>query len=326
MKRNSRLKFGGMIKTLMVVVAFALAFLPVSGLAFAEAPKTSLTLSPMTQRIILTPGETYTGTIKVINSASSTAPMKYEASIGAYSPASSDGKDDYGSFDITTRTNHNIMMDWTTLDHPEGILDPNQTQLLTYTIEVPESAPAGSQYISILVTNITQDPSGNNAGMNIDSKVQLASIIYANVAGETVEKGAIIENNAPTFLLNNKLEATSRVRNNGNIYTDATYSLQVWPAFGGDDICTNEENPETSLVLPSTERYHVQTCDLPMVGIFKLKQTVAIFGEESILEKTLLVCPLWLIILILVVIVAIIGSIIFIIKKNKKSEKTVDVA
>lgn len=323
MKRNSKFKFGGVIKTL--IVALSLVFVSMNGAAFAEAPTTSLTLSPMTQRIILTPGETYVGTIKVINSASSTAPMKYEATIGAYSPASSDGKDDYGSFDVTTRTNHNIMMDWTTIDRPEGTLDPNQTELLTYRIQVPESAPVGAQYISILVSNATQSGDGNNSGMNIDSKVQLASIVYANVAGKTVEKGAIIENSAPTILLGNKLEATSRVKNEGNIYTDATYSLQVWPVFGGDDICTNEENPETSLVLPGTERYHIQSCDLPMVGIFNLKQTVTIFGEESVLEKTLLVCPIWLMVVVLLAIAGIIVAIIFVIKKNKKSKKTVDV-
>ena len=326
MKRDSRFKIGGILKTLVLALALVATFAgTISAKKVFADNKSALTLSPMTQRIILTPGETYEGTIKVINSANSTTPMTYEALIGPYSPASADGKDDYGSFDVSTRTNHNIMMDWTTIDTPSGTLQPNETQLLTYRIQVPESAPAGSQYISILVSNITQDTNTTNNGMNIDSKVQLASIIYANVSGEIQEKGIVIENSAPTFLLNNKLEATSKVKNAGNIYTDATYSLQVWPAFGGgDDICTNEENPETSLVLPGTERYHVQTCNLPMIGIFRLKQVVSIFGEESILEKTIIVCPIWLLILILGVIVVIIVWIIFIVRKHKKPAKNIE--
>ncbi len=230
MKRDSRLKIGGILKTLILILALMATFIGIVSAkrVFADdKPTSALTLSPMTQRIILTPGETYEGTIKVINSAKSTVPMTYEAVVGAYSPASADGRDDYGSFDVSTRTNHNIMMDWTAIDAPSGTLQPNETQLLTYKIQVPESAPAGAQYISILVSNVTQDANSSNNGMNIDSKVQLASIIYANVSGETSEKGVVIENTAPTFLLNNKLEATSKVKNAGNIYTDATYSLQV---------------------------------------------------------------------------------------------------
>ena len=327
MKRNSRFKIGGAVKTLILALALVVTFVGIASAkrAFADKkPTSALTLSPMSQRIILTPGENYEGTIKVINSANSTVPMTYEAAIGPYSPASADGKDDYGSFDVSTRTNHNIMMDWTTIDTPTGTLQPNETQLLTYKIQVPESAPAGSQYISILVSNVTQDASSNNNGMNIDSKVQLASIIYANVSGETSEKGFVIENSAPTILLNNKLEAISKVKNEGNIYTDATYTLQVWPVFGGDDICINEENPETSLVLPGTERLHVQTCELPMVGLFNLKQVVSIFGEKSVLEKIVLVCPIWLIIVVLIVIIAIIVAILILIKKHKNTKKSVD--
>ena len=119
------------------------------------------------------------------------------------------------------------------------------------------------------------------------------------------------------MLTTNKLEATSMVRNEGNIYTDATYTLQVWPLFSDEEICTNEESAESTTVLPDTERYHVQTCDLPAVGIFKAKQIVKIFDEESVLEKTIFVCTIWLMVLVLIVVLGIIVAIIVYIKKRK---------
>ena len=51
--------------------------------------------------------------------------------------------------------------------------------------------------------------------------------------------------------------------------------------------------------------YHIEKCDLPMVGIFRAKQTVKIFGETSVVEKTIIVCPLWLLFVIVLAIVMI---------------------
>ena len=199
---------------------------------------------------------------------------------------------------------------------------PNGSDAINFSIKVPNNAPAGSQYATILVSKENDQSSDEKKGASISNKYQLASVIYANVAGKTIEKGSITENNIPTFLTNNKLEATSMVRNEGNVYTDATYTLQVWPLNSNEEICTNEEKTETSMILPNTERYHVQTYDLPMVGMFKVKQVVKIFGEESVLEKTVLVCPVWLMILVLIIIIAIIAAVAVTIKKHKKGVDT----
>ena len=321
-KMELKNKYSGVITGLILAIFVALAGVFFSKAVLAEDLKNSLTVSPMSQKIILTPGETYEGTIKVSNSSSSTSPMTYEAKIGPYSPIKGEGKDDYGGSDVSTRSNRNIMADWTKVDKSTGTLEPNESAIVTYRIQVPKDAPAGAQYISILVSNITPEETSGKKASSIESKVQIASIVYANVAGETVEKGSITENNIPTFLTNNKLEATSMVRNEGNVYTDATYTLQVWPLNSNEEICTNEEKTETSMVLPNTERYHVQTCDLPMVGMFEVKQVVKIFGEESVLEKTVLVCPVWLMILVLIIIIAIIAAVTVTIKKHKKGVDT----
>lgn len=289
--------------------------------SLAESANVSLTLSPMSQKIILTPGESYEGAIKVANGSNSTKTIKYETSVGSFAPTREDGKDDYSGVDVATRSNYNIMMDWITVDGTTKTLGPNTTDVVTYKIQVPENAPAGAQYASILITDVSpSEVESGKSGANIESKMQIASIIYANVAGETIEKGSITENSMPSMLTSNKLEAISMVRNEGNVYTSATYTFQVWPLFSDEEICTNEENADSTIVLPNTERYHIQSCDLPMVGIFKAKQAVKIFGEESVLEKTILVCPLWLLFIIILAVVAIVIWIIIRIRVRKKSQ------
>ena len=292
--------------------------------AYAEGidGASSIFVSPMTQKIVLMPGETYKGSINISNNNSATEDLEYKADIGSYNKRQDgDSKDDYGVTDVTEVTNRNLIMKWITLEKTTGTVTPNGTDALNFTIKVPKDAPAGAQYATILVYKDPKNIYGDQNAANITAKYQLASAIIANVAGETVEKGSIKSNDMPTMLTNNKLEATSMVRNDGNIYTDATYTLQVWPMGSDEEICTNEESAETSMILPDTERYHVQTCDLPAVGIFKAKQVVKIFSEESVLEKTIFVCPIWLMVVVLVVVLGIILGIIVYIKKRKSAKE-----
>ncbi|MDO5452012.1 MAG: hypothetical protein Q4F56_02900 [Candidatus Saccharibacteria bacterium] len=277
----------------------------------------SLTVSPSKQKIVLIPGETYVGSINVFSPAKSEKDMRYNVSIGSFSESSNgENNDDYGTVDHISKSSYNQMMDWITLDKESGILSPNTKDVITYTINVPEDAPAGGQYASLII----KDEDGMysvGTGVAIKNEMQILSIIYAEVAGETREEGVITENSIPSFLLNNPLNATSMVRNNGNVHTDAEYTLQVWPLFSDEEVCTNEEKPETSLILPETERFHAQTCELPSIGIFRAKQTVKIFGEESIIEKTIVICPIWLLFIIIFIVTIIVIWLITRIKSHK---------
>lgn len=309
------------INILMASLMLAMGVVGLSG-EKAFAGSNSMTITPPKQRIILIPGEKYTNTISVFNANDSTRDLKYEVSVGSFSQTKDESSpDDYGNVNIISESSYNQIMDWITLDKKEGVVAPNHSDEIAYTIDVPKNAPAGGQYATIVITDKTTSGVSGAGNVSIDQSFQFASIIYAEVAGETKEDGEILENNMPSFLLSGPLEATSMVRNNGNVHTDAEYILQVSSLFGGDDFCNNEEKPETSLILPETERYHAQTCDLPAVGIFKAKQTVKIFGETSIVERTVIMCPLWLLFVILFVVILIIGWIFFRVKSRGKSRR-----
>ena len=312
---------GKKFKCLAVVGALFLNL--IAGLTFGRvyADSNSMTVSPPNQSIILIPGEKYTNSLNIFNANDSTRDLKYEISIGSFSQKSDNGVDDYGTVDIVSESSYNQIMDWITLSKTSGTVAPNESDDVTYTIDVPEDAPAGGQYATIVVTDVTTSNAAGEGNIDIDQAFQFAAIIYAEVAGETREEGSIIDNQIPSFLLSGPLQATSMVKNNGNVHTDARYTLQVWPIFGGEEICTNEEKPETSLVLPGTERYHAQTCDLPAVGIFKAKQTVQIFGEVSVVERIVVMCPIWLLFIIIFVIIMIIFWIVSKIRNKKNAEK-----
>ena len=197
------------VKSLVIAV---FAFLGIGWLGlntisntFAEGTGTSIFVSPMTQKIILTPGETYTGAIVVSNGNSATADLEYTAKVSSYNTKSGmNGKGDYGAVDVENATERNVMKDWITLSKDSGTIAPNNNESITFTIKVPKDAPAGAQYASVLVSEndkASSSKSASSTSAGITNKFQLASVIYANIAGETIEKGAITENNIPPIYL-----------------------------------------------------------------------------------------------------------------------------
>lgn len=266
-----------------------------------------MTVSPPQQKIVLVPGETFEGTIQVSNSANAEKNLEYSVTIGSFGlDKDENGNTDYNSTDVDTVTSYNQMMEWIELGKDRGSVAPNSTDTIPFTITVPEDAPAGGQYATIIVQNDTKGDGETEGNVTIQNIVRFAASIMAEVAGETRNEGEIIENTIPAFLFNNKLSTTATVKNNGNVHTDASYILQVWPLIGDEEICTNEEEPTMETVMPDTERLHAEECNLPAVGIFRAKQTVKIFGETSVVEKTVIVCPLWLLFIIIFAIVALV--------------------
>ncbi|MBR3138749.1 hypothetical protein IKG38_01945 [Candidatus Saccharibacteria bacterium] len=316
-----------MIKRISKIVAvLSVLLFPFVGMSntFADMDgmDTVMTISPPSQRIVLTPGEDFNGSVTVSSSSTAKNGLKYSVTVGAFSLGTDeDGNVDYNDVDVDTVTGYNQIMEWIELKKEQGEVEIGGTDTIPFTIHVPENAPAGGQYATIIVQNDTGLDNTGGKGVSIESKVRFASNIFAEVTGDTEAKGSIIENNIPSFILSNQLSATSVVKNDGNVHTDADYILQVWPLFGDEELYTNEEKPDTNLVMPGTERYHSKTVTTPSIGVFRVKQTIKVFGETSVVEKTVIVCPLWLLFIILFVII---GLIIWVFMKYKKKSKRND--
>lgn len=312
------------IKYLLSFLAFCFGLglsLSVSDV-MAEDVITSLTVTPQHQSIMLTPGETYHGSIKVSSQSASTRATGYEVSVGPFSDAKGENSlDDYGEINYIDKSSYNMIVDWIEIENPTGSVEPNESVTVPFTIKVPKDVPAGGQYASIIVKDSTP-PVQQDDGVAVNSVMQILSILYTEVAGETRDEGEIITNSMPSFLLNGPLTMESMVHNKGNVHTLAEYTMQVWPLFSSEEICTNEEKPDTSLVMPETERYHTQTCDLPSVGIFRAKQVVKIFGENSVVERMIIICPLWLLFLIVFALIAFVIWMIMKIRGSKKRRKS----
>lgn len=298
--------------TFIAVLALVFAMSPSFVWAEGEASE-SLVFGPTSQRIALEPGETYRGSVYISNPAYSTEDAKYALSVTPYGVSGSNYDPVFDQMTAYTQ-----IVDWIVLDETEGSVGPNEKRDIGFTINVPEDAPAGGQYATIMAQDMTYlGQEVNGEVLTISNITAIGSIIVADVSGETRDEGEISENQIPSFLFSGPLTAAAMVKNKGNVHTNAEYTLQVWPLFSDEEVCTNEEKPDSDVVLPETEKFHTQDCDLPSFGIFRAKQTVKIFGETSITEQTVFICPLWLLFVIIFAIVLIIMWIVMRVKRSK---------
>ena len=308
---------------------FAAILLIISGLFGFTAPTASaegetkssapyIGISPYKANLELEPGNTYTGKFRVSNVGE--GPFEYEVSVAPYQVT-----DDNYTADFITMTNYTRIVDWVSFNEGDlrGRLEPHTaSDYITYTITVPEDIPAGSQFAVIKATAVNNPD--DVTGFSIQNKVSAGMILYANMKGvETRATAKIIENKIPGFLSAGPLNATSLIENTGNIYAEAKYTLRVTSIFSNDPIYTNEEDEEANIstILPETKRFRTQTWqEVPMIGIFKVKQTVQIFDEYSEVEQIVIVCPFWLIV---VVIIAIVAAIVWLKSRSKARTKAI---
>lgn len=264
-----------------------------------EVPAYRIGVTPTQQAFPeLKPGEEYQGSFKVRNTGSQE--LDFEISFSPYSIS-----DEAYNPNFSNTSSYTSLKDWISVEESSGHANAGQEQEIKYTIKVPEDAHGGTQMAAIMAT--AKNASNSSGSTAVETVKQVAYLVYGNVDGEIKKSGLILENKIPTFFFSPPITVTSVVENTGNIYTAAEYKLQVFPLFSDEEVYTNEEEPEKNMVFPDTKRMHQISWDgAPQLGIFKVKQTVKIFDEESVVEKIVFLCPIWFIFIVLAIVFCVI--------------------
>ncbi|MBR5027225.1 hypothetical protein IKX64_01360 [Candidatus Saccharibacteria bacterium] len=284
------------MKKLFQILAVAVAFLSVAAIhnTGAENKAPYIGISPAKAAMELIPGQTYTGSFQVTNPGD--VDFDYTVSVKPYKVYGQEYKQDFATKDIS-----NLITDWVSFSSTKGHLEPHTaSDPIFYTITVPDEIKVCGQYAAIAATAA---PNAASEGSGVTNITSAAMLVYAAVDGCSTNLDGnvrIIENKIPTFLLAPPLTTTSLVENDSNIHIDATYTLQVYSFFTGEEVYSNEENPMTSIIMPETSRFKAQTWEnTPILGIYRVRQTIKVYDQESVEEKIVIICPLWLILLVL---------------------------
>lgn len=283
-----------------LAVVFAVTTL-VAPRAFAEEDSSNTTgntssfsMSPMYEKIVLDPGESYTSSFRIRATNTATQPFFYKV----YNQPYYRSEDNQVVFE--EHSNMSQIMNWTTINSPmNGSLEPGEATDISFTINVPKDAPAGGQYMTITVGSDSK-PVSENGGINIQESIAMGYTVYAEITGTTVRQGEISGLNVPSFLLSGDITASSTIKNTGNVHGSAKYVMQVFPLFSSEEVFTNEENPDTLLILPDRTLYHETIWEnTPSMGIFNVVYTVEFEGVTSQVKKLVIKCPIWFLFIII---------------------------
>lgn len=300
------------IKATIVAIICGLTPILTGALSKTVYANSEFSVTPMHQKIVLTPGERYEGTFNIANPASNTNIFNYKLNVEPFYVDNSD--------EVVFENNgdYNQIVNWTTLDKETGSVEPNKTATAKFIINVPPDAPAGGQYVMIR-TSSNDDLMPVSNSLNIQNVLSIAHLIYAEVTGETTRSGEILSADVPAFLLDGNIIGASAIKNTGNVHSDAKYTLQVFPLFSNEEIYTNEEKPRTRIILPDRTLYNELAWeDTPAIGIFNVIYTVEFEGITTQVSKLVIKCPIWL---LFIIIFAIFALIFYFVAKSKARKK-----
>lgn len=272
------------------------------------------TIMPMAQSIDLSAGQTYDGVITVVNPANSEADFPYYVSVTPYG-VSKDGT----KTSLISGSERTAISKWITIDEPKGILHPNEKREIKFSIKVPDSAPPGGQYATIAVAS---DPDAKASDdFNIQNIYEMASVIYATVAGDIIHDGAIENNNIPGFTFSTPIQISATLSNNGNVHENAYINVAVSNFFTGQVILPNDQNmgTYTETILPETTReVSREIGNIPFLGVINVKQDITYAGQTSTVEKAIIICPVWFIAAVIIVLTALGITITRLVKRHRQ--------
>ncbi|MBO7657614.1 hypothetical protein J6S55_03180 [Candidatus Saccharibacteria bacterium] len=309
-------------RVILILSAFILFFtMLISPNVQAEdnyiGPMSAFMMSPMTSRMTLNPGDTYTGSFWIVNPEENTASIKYTLQVKSFY------RDDDSKAIFEDVEGRGRIAEWITLDVPESnILAPKTSDEIKYTIKVPSNAPGGGQYAAIAATSIISDNNGASA-VNLSETIVMAHTIFAEITGQTKKSGEITDLSSPGFISDGDIVAKSRVANTGNVHGTATYTLEVYPIFSDHPIYSNASNPDKKLILPDRTIIHETAFEnTPSVGLFNIYYKVEFeSGEVKELRKLVIKCPVWVVFIIFLVLIGLTTLAVIKIKKRSARRK-----
>ena len=274
------------------------------------------TVTPMNQKIELTPGETYVGSITVSNPATAAQDFAFTVGVMPYGVSG----DNYDA-DLITESVYTQIVNWIVLKETKGTLKPNETKNIDFEINVPVGAGAGGQYAALVVSFAGKNTS--NEGVAVNNRFEIASLIYATVNGDIVRKGSMEGQKITSFVAEPPIKTSAVLKNEGNVYETARVKVEVRNFFSSDliNLTASDGSNIEEIIMPETTHEVVRDITgIPSLGIYEVSQTVSYLDETSTIRQVVVVCPIWFMILIFITISTTVAFIVWIVIKSRKKK------
>ena len=288
---------------------------------------TSISISPVSEVLQLSASSVYEDVFKVSNN--SDAPMDFEVYSAPYAYIYSEQDEAY-KLGFTKENNYTQISRWVTFKDANGnyveratfTAAPKSDVEVTFRVTTPDSIPAGGQYGVLFAHTL----SGTVDSSGIKTEASPGMVIYGRSSGETIVSheisglaisSSLQQDGEQKTLIN----ATSKVKNTGNVDFMATGKLVVRGIFGRVYYETpNNSTAAKRSVIPESELIVSDVWkDTPWFGMFNVEWTVSTNDEPGeTITKFVIIMPVALIIIMLLLLTIVIIWIIIVVRKRKE--------
>ena len=305
----------GFILIGLLCIAF-LGFLSIETFADTTGSENTpmMQVAPVIEEISLGPSTQTEKSIQVANQGSQALKVRVYAT--PYSVSSETGASDFETQSEFTQIYHWLKIKDSNSNfknEAEFTIGPGKTEIINYQINVPNSAPGGSQHACLFVETIPDDKQENG----ITTVSRAAVKIFAEVSGETEKDAEVLGLKTDTFVIGGKVSVSSLVKNIGNIDIKPTLTLKI-NSLGGETIFSDTK---VTMIFPeNSSELLVDWPDTPAFGMYNLVASVNVLGKNAMIEKTIFILPTWFIVIFILIVIATIISFVHFqnIRKNKK--------
>lgn len=244
----------------------------------------SVSITPPLIQLTIGPGESWSSTLKVVNS--NPYDVTYYASIVDFA---AQGEEGTGTFiplvdAADTEPNSYSLASWTTLSKDPVVIEAGKSGDVPFTVRVPTFAEPGGHYAAILVGT---DPGGvqlDGPTMRVSSYV--SSLVLVRIRGEATESGRIRE-----FRTDTAISATAdadfilRFENTGNTHLRPQGDITIYNMWGKKrgELAVNQDGNFGNVLPQSTRKFGFRwsgDTDLFDIGRYSAVATLT-FGEDG---------------------------------------------
>lgn len=271
----------------------------------SSTARESITMSPTSRNYTVNAGAVTNDKLTIVNDGTT------DYDFLMYARPYSIVDNQYDKPDFTNAAPNADLYGWVQFPQTKYHIKAGTSVEVPFTVRIPATAAPGGHYGVVFaeVQPVAQQSSGNS----VLRKKRVGSIIYATVNGAVKKEGNSVSITIPSWQQQAPLQATTVVRNSGNVHFADKVTVTVRDVLGN----VKYRSAKDFQVLPDTSRTIVSSWDrAPWFGLYKVKVEQEFLGKKEQSEGYVLMMPRFLPFVLLTVVI--IGGLYASLRRHKK--------
>ena len=301
------------LRYLLIALSLFTIFSAFNNPVYADDANASIELSPVSKRLTLESGQTKQDSFTITNHDES--PKKVLVYATPYSIVND------GAQDFEAENGYSQIRNWITFKDDNGkyqtgtryTIDPGDSKIVEYSIDVPENAPGGGQYATVFVEI---EAESNTTNSQIRAIPRVGMVIYSSIEGQTIKEAKIDKIKTNSIIFGNNIESTYEISNNGNIDVQILTEMSVYSG-SEKELC---HNSKVTTIMPESTQSILLNCSVDSVfEILRVEHRTKVLDSNETKNYHVLVVSPFLLRLTIFIIVALVGVVVY--KSEHKAHK-----